>query len=424
MPDHLPDHDDQLRDAFEGFRTDALAAVRPDGADAVRGRVRHRRRRQGVLAGVAALAILASGGAATGAVLHARHSRPTVNTAQNSPTPNGNHGTPTDKASEHGHPSGSPAPDGRLTLAQLGNATLSIPDWGVDYCPSGSMPFSGNHSPTVSISAAPGMTDLEIQPDLVYADLRGDGHSETVATILCRTNDIQVVAFGRDTAGHVVTLGRVAATTLDHGPNPESIDEVSANDDGSIATHWVEVKTQNPRSQTRSYRWTGSAFDQVAGPTSFPTGSGTTQLTLSAVGGGTVTLAAVGNGNYQGTLNVAIHNNSDQPVSKASLVIQMTGIPMIAAKNGWNCESPNTQPVNELLRCVPILPGGSDSSMIPANGSGTESFAVTIQSTPASTAPAKGSASGTVQIFGLAPDNSHLPQTDGQNMLPFNVNWG
>jgi hypothetical protein len=102
------------------------------------------------------------------------------------------------------------APDGRISRAQLLAARVDLPTW-PSYVPKTCVTADVRLRSGLIPDYVPALLD----PELRYADVDGDGAAETVALISCRIGEAsakQVVAFDRDSAGRMVTMGQVVGT--------------------------------------------------------------------------------------------------------------------------------------------------------------------------------------------------------------------
>jgi hypothetical protein len=269
---------------FDAFRASLIPQVTPAGPDAVRHTVRRRRRIAVATAAVAAL-VLVVGSVAGYAALNRGQGPP--------PAPAGT-ATPTDPASPSTGPSASPsaspsgtpsAPDGRISEADLLKARLTLPSW-----PKGT-PQECARSGT-RLHPDPGQNVVELMA-LVYGDADADGATETIATLGCRPGEAafqQVVVFDRDQHGRIVTLGQVTRINSleSYGSGVAWITDVQASAPGSVR---VQVGDMQPccgstdkwvQRQWRTYSWTGSRFEQTAGPTRFDPNPLFTDLQVTA----------------------------------------------------------------------------------------------------------------------------------------------
>lgn len=199
--------------------------------------------------------------------------------------------------------------------ADLGNATLDLPSWGsADFCPHGRVRLTNGWFPDS------GGTDWQDGIGSVVAvDLDGDGRTEAVARFDCERSDPgmeQVVGFGRTAAGGIRTLGIVVGPG-NHGPADisdviASGDQVSVSVDNQSGSSGSGV--QAVLHQLRTYGWTGSAFHQTGGPTSF-----ISNARISGRGGDLVFAAPVG-GKLLGTMTVTLFNDGTTAVGSVALV--------------------------------------------------------------------------------------------------------
>ncbi|MGW5671121.1 hypothetical protein [Micromonospora sp. NPDC003776] len=270
-----------LSGEFAAYREAYGPAVRPAGPDDVRLTVRRRRRRALVaVAAVVALAVAlpvaanaALGGRSDTPPAPARSVEP-IPTRETSPTPSAAP-SPTP-----GTASPTAAPNGGISRRQLFAARVDLPTWltGVEDVCTGQ----------VRLQAGPLDSSLpSVLGDLGYGDLDGDGATETVALVACRTGEAQakqLVAFDRDAAGRIVTIGRVVGTQQ----GMEDITGFSVTSDGKVRAQVADTQPccgspgWSAQQQSRTYAWTGDAFTQTAGPMSFGTDPRLTDLTLKA----------------------------------------------------------------------------------------------------------------------------------------------
>jgi hypothetical protein len=176
-------------------------------------------------------------------------------------------------------------PDGRIPASELRNATLRLPPWPSDNlsCQSGRVTFTNGKAPMPENSPYAYRT-ISIN-EVAYGDVDRDGARETVARIACFLTgySTQVIAFDRDTAGRIVTLGTVVATT---GP-VRGIGEPVIRPSGVVAAEVADYQNccgdDIPvQTQWRSYGWNGERFMQVGGPTTFPPNPRVTETAGSA----------------------------------------------------------------------------------------------------------------------------------------------
>jgi len=119
-----------------------------------------------------------------------------------------------------------------------------------------------------TMEAVSGDVVIGITGTVATGDLTGDGRPEAVVHVYCRLNS--EFASG-DGSGHlmVVTRDRDGSFTgLAYvGPEGQDYPKVEVRDGALVATI---RQRYGPESQVRTYRWDGTSFRQVAGPTAFP----------------------------------------------------------------------------------------------------------------------------------------------------------
>ncbi|MEV6928673.1 hypothetical protein AB0M46_29860 [Dactylosporangium sp. NPDC051485] len=305
MPDF--DNDDELlANAFAGFRNEVTPYVKPAGTAAAHATLRHRNKVRAVAAsGLAALAIAvpmvayAAGGGESNGPPALPADSPSVVVTSTSPA------APSPDASTT-----PAAPDGRITKADLSNATFNVPAWPKgfdDRCAKGMVKFTA--------SEASGNPSTQIEGDPVYVDVDHDGAQETIVIVSCGTQgtDYKVLALDRDAQGKIVTLGQVvgsAGTPGKEGKDIETIWKTEAGDNGQVRVDVGEYRpccayVQASQHQWRTYGWNGTAFTQTAGPTTFGPNPKVGNLSVSA---GKLTMVATGPSTWEGTIKVTVHN--------------------------------------------------------------------------------------------------------------------
>jgi hypothetical protein len=304
------DFDDQLlAAAFADFRDEVAPHVKPAGTAAARETVHRRHRVRMIAATTLAALVVAAPVAAYAAIGGDAHGPPAVS----GDSPSATSTDVTDPASpEPSAPATDTvpaAPDGRISTADLGKATLDIPAWtkGFDAsCPTGAVKFTGG-------KAGNGIEAL--QGDPVYVDVDHDGAQETVVLVSCspQGSDYQVVALDRDTTGKIVTLGEVvgsAGNTGKEGSDIMTIWAVQAGDNGQVRVDVGEYRpcceaAQASQHQWRTYGWNGSRFIQTGGPTAFGANPNVTDLAITT---DRLTMTKQSDGSWVGSLRVTIHN--------------------------------------------------------------------------------------------------------------------
>ncbi|RKN17306.1 hypothetical protein D7147_21995 [Micromonospora musae] len=349
----MPEFDDILVSGeFSAFREAYAPAVQPAGPTEVRRTVRRRRQRVAVL--TAAVAVLAVTIPVAANTTRDRGSAPPPGPAQTGepspsstvpPTPTPSSVSPT-----------AAAPDGRISRSQLLAARVDLPAW-PEYL----------HSPpscgTEDVRLRPG-PNVDSVPALLgdpgHGDLDGDGAVETVALLGCRANGEtlgkQVVAFDRDAAGRIVTMGRVVGAA----EGMDDIADFSVQDDGKVRVHVADVQpccglpSWWPQGQWRTYAWTGDRFDQTAGPTKFGVDPRLTDLTLTA---GELALGPPdGQGRRTGTVTVTVVNRGPVDVPR----LGFDTLTSIGEPDGADLDRCRTADAGPVAACLldPLPAGG------------------------------------------------------------------
>ncbi|MEV8515064.1 hypothetical protein [Dactylosporangium sp. NPDC051484] len=310
----MADFDDRfLASAFAEFRNEVEPHVKPAGTAAAHDTVHRRHRVRMITATALAALAVAVPVAAYAAVTGDPHGPPAVtgNSPSDPPSPTFSDPAPPGPSVA---PSNvvSAAPDGRISKADLRNATLNIPAWpkGFDeICPTGKVKFSAGKAGTNGLEA--------LQGDPVYVDVDHDGAQETVILVSCspQGSDYQVVALDRDTTGKIVTLGKVVGSAGNTGT--ERLDimtiwAIAAGDNGQVRVDVGEYRpccsmAQASQHQWRTYGWNGNRFTQTGGPTTFLPNSNITDLVITA---DRPTMTKQSDGSWTGTLRVTIHNTA------------------------------------------------------------------------------------------------------------------
>ncbi|MFU8873619.1 hypothetical protein [Micromonospora sp. SL4-19] len=312
----MPEIDDtMISGEFAAFREAYAPAVHAAGPAAVRTTVRRRRRRTAVAAAAAVvLAVAIPVGA--NAALHQRSGPPPAPAETGTPTPSPSATTPSPTSSptpSTAGPTQAAAPDGRISRAQLLAARVDLPGW-PPYAPTTCTTDNVRLRPSSQTGYVP-----EVLGDLEYGDLDGDGATETVALVACRYGEAlakQVLAFDRDAAGRIVTMGRIAGTR----EGMADITDFTVEADGRVRVQVADIQpccdtpSWWPQQQWRTYAWAGTRFSQTAGRTKFGTDPRLTDLTLTA--GDLVLDKADANGERIGSVTVTVVNKGPVDVPR------------------------------------------------------------------------------------------------------------
>lgn len=185
-------------------------------------------------------------------------------------------------------------PDGRITIAQLRAVTVRIPAWTTPVCPSGNLRL-----PTGGLDVT----------QVAHANLDGDSAVETAAVLTCKSTELgeaperQVVAFDRDAAGDIITLGQlVQGKVWSVKANSRSGVEVDISDHQACCDEPKAMELH----QIRTYGWNGTALVQLSGPVAFSSHAQPTDLALRVDG---ATWGPEENGFRPGTIQVTVKNN-------------------------------------------------------------------------------------------------------------------
>ena len=249
-----------------------------------------------------------------------------------------------------------------------------MPSWGtsLSWCPHGTV---ATHNGQFSWNWPSGYAGA--QAGLVKSatgDLDGDGSVDIVAIFHCDVSNPgnrMAVAFRRGEDGSIRTMGVVSGDV-------HQIQDVGVDADGSVDLQ-VSNQTDSDESavlkqiqQQRTYRWTGTGFDQAGGPSTFTISRPELTATVSDL-----TFDAPVNGKRTGKLTVSVHNGGTTGVSDASVVYEL------------NLGQTVTPP------CAPVVPGipSSGRCQLPSIApGGTGTLTLTLTSDDAWVAPYKGMA--------------------------------
>jgi hypothetical protein len=329
-----------LLDAVAEFRLEASPFVHPSGTQAVRATVlRRRQTRIAAVAAVVVVLILAPMAAFAALTSDRRAPQPGGPTTSASPTASAT-ASPSKSASPTATPT-APASTAETPI-DLSDATFSVGDWptwsGADQiCPTGSVAFVGG-----KVAAANGKSPLYLFQTAAI-DVDHDGHAETVAIIGCadsQVEDYQVVAVKPGPGGSVKTLGQVARSSSD----ARDIKEVVAGPDGQVdltvgdIVPCCAIPLLTELTQVRGFAWTGTAFHQVAGPTTFTADRTVADLTTTT---SPVRFGPLANRVRAATFTLTLHNNGPQAAPAVSVMVELPPFSIAAPAGGATCSAPS-----------------------------------------------------------------------------------
>jgi hypothetical protein len=297
------------------------------------------RHRLGVVAVGVALGLAATACQATNPTANPPAASPsTTSTPSTDPTPPASGPTPGQKVV---CPKGTPKRGGKgqpVTLADLCSATLPIPSWGQadEGCPHGRVTltgaeFHGNESGSLALES------------FVLADVDHDEIGDAVVLIACQVGDppiFQAAAFARrqDSLGGVRSLGVVigpingdinAVYSVAANPNGSVQADVSPPHGSSGEAYWSTVL------QTRTYTWTGGAFVQSAGSTSFEVDRSAVKLAVSMT---KLTVGKPKDTVRPATLTVTVRNTGTSTVNDVWVRPVLDGMLTVRTGSGRHCK--------------------------------------------------------------------------------------
>jgi hypothetical protein len=249
------------------YRDSAPASFLAPPTEWIARRARQRTRRRVVLA-AAALAVTMGG-----AVLFALHraepapvgpAEPTNASPSLTPAPSQGFGSASPGPEQPGGTSTPPAGSATVDIRRVDwrNTTMRLPANRDDPdCPTGRITTKGETTPT-----SKGSFSVHLAP--AYGDLTGDGQPEAVLYVACRTVNYETHETGQlmvvtQRAGELVGLAYV-------GPLDQVYREWKVTRGQLVVTLNQVLADPDTTLQTRTYRWDGTRFVQVAGPTTFP----------------------------------------------------------------------------------------------------------------------------------------------------------
>ncbi|MEV4631579.1 hypothetical protein AB0J90_35450 [Micromonospora sp. NPDC049523] len=344
-------YDDFALDAeFAAFRTGLLDQITPPGPDAVRSTVRHRRRVATTTGLALALVLVIGPVAAVASLNHTPNPSPSTGTTAD-PTPSPTVApTPTPSTA----PTTPAAPDGRISPTELRGATVDLPAWR----PGPGCPDSGARL------TAEGVDDGDnVLVKTAYGDIDGDGATETVALVRCMVGQAgpsQVVAFDRDPAGKIVTLGQVVRSDLN---TPQWLLDLQVRANGVVRVQVADLAPGGgwdldwSQRQWRGYTWNGQRFTQSEGERSFPDNPYNMNLTVTATD--LVYGAPDDGGTRTGEITVTMTNVGPTAAPRPRLDFKLTpGGGGSSASPGWYaCQEHSMQGEHLYCGLPPLEPG-------------------------------------------------------------------
>ncbi|MFK3980204.1 hypothetical protein ACI2K4_07450 [Micromonospora sp. NPDC050397] len=280
-PETDPDQDPRSGALLRSYRDTAHEAVALPPASWIATTARHRtRRRTTVGASLSVVLVAASGSLLTWqAAANRPQPAPPLPTpsvsATGTPSPSPSSSPPSGTPSTT--PSGSAAPGSAGRTSQSGITDIRQVDWsrttiklpadpGDSDCPTGRFTSRGERTEIGS------RWIFVERKALAHGDLDRDGQVEAVLAFTCGVTSLD----GGDGSGQllVVTLRDGELVGLDYvGPPGQDYGPVKVS--GGILTATISQRYQaNPVPQQRGYRWNGTRFVQVSGPTAFPEPTG------------------------------------------------------------------------------------------------------------------------------------------------------
>lgn len=240
-------------------------------------------------------------------------------------------------------PSGSPTPAPATTTAategagELANATIAMPfpDWGSDEaCPRTPLTYTnGLHRGTYSMVGGGISEWLAGIAAVARTDVDRDGTDEIIAKAQCIISDgdrYQVFALRPDGTGGYTTMGVVIEPSVGSGVHDpattiHAIGYVAVTSTGEVIVNVSSGESgaapwqPPPVWQPRTFAWSGNAFTQTGGPTTFAADPAVASFTVTPQ---IVTQGGPSGGDRTGTLSVGIKAHGPQAVPIALLVFE------------------------------------------------------------------------------------------------------
>jgi hypothetical protein len=346
------DLDALLAGAVNEYQRHTLPQIKPAGTAVAHATATHRKRVRTAAISAIALIVIAVPITAYAATEHDHNGPPTIGSSQSA--------SPPPSASPSASPSSTPSAAATtlppITQQELSNATLDLPAWTGDwsFCPHGRVTL---HNGTIAWNWTGGFSGGQANLRKTASfDVDGDGSLDTVAIFLCAISNPGgelAVAFRRANDGSIQTMGAIAADV-------HQIQDVRAGTDGAVDLQVSDLAGTDDVAylqqiiQWRTYRWTGSEFDQSDGPTAFTVSRPELTATLSDL----VYNPAV-NGRRTGTLTISVHNGGTAPVTDASMAFELK----IAQTVTPTCQQLNTSDGPSGLCALPSIAPGATGTL-------------------------------------------------------------
>jgi hypothetical protein len=258
--------------------------------------------------------------------------------------------------------SGVAAPDGRIPVAVLRNATIDVPPWPTDNLTgiSGRVTFH-NGEVLVPPDSTYAFERHMLIGSVAYGDVDRDGATETVVHINAwiQGGSTQVVALDRSRQGTIVTLGTVVATTGE--VRVVDADTTRVTGGGVVEARVGDFQRccgdETPQVwQKRGYSWDGSRFHQTTGPRSFPVNPWVTETSYEP---GELVLGPAVDGVRHGTLTVTVRY--ERGVRPAHLVLYMNPPPGME-RDGSAWPPVRSDQTWQIIVDLPTPPAGVDAT--------------------------------------------------------------
>jgi hypothetical protein len=382
---NLSEPDGLLSASFAEFAAAATPSIRPQGADAARLEVAHRRRLRAVALSVLAAVAIAVPVAAYAAFGRPAHgpprppatAAPTVDpstppTAEPGPNPEPAEGPCAQKP-----PTATP-PRNVVSVDELCNATLDLPAWQSEVCTRPEVTLVNGR---LHLAESVGLSLRAV----VQVDVDHDGTVETVAIVACggETMEEKVVAFRRAPDDGVATMAQVLATV-----DPiRVITELQGLPDGRLRItvgdfgNFLGTDPTIAQHQQRTYGWNGQRFVQIGGPTTFPPNPRLADLALTAPD---LVFSAPAGGIRTATYTLTARNLGPADI-QASVTVQLPSfIELVSPPSGCGVQD-YPSGGHEVQCLLPVLRAGTSTPLTltlhaPANAASlTAEFVPTAQ---------------------------------------------